>query len=208
MLKSLWKRVGGGERTFLPRKVSLATVKRRILPLTTMLLVALTGCALLSRQAGIPETSIIKVATAIEQAVVAGADSPIVLEDEPDFKTNLPELVQIVRRRQSRAVVIVEFKQKPCLGETARGLIKYVKCPECRGNSTLHARVANVILLENNDRWLMYETLAKANNLSASGRKRIQTLFHQVRIELARPGDLLQLSPGAAWTEKAGTDSP
>jgi hypothetical protein len=49
----------------------------------------------------------------------------------------------------------------------------------------------------------MYETLAKANNLSASGRKRIQTLFHQVRIDLARPGDLLQLTPGEPWTEKA-----
>lgn len=177
-------------------------MKRRILPLTAMLLLALTGCALLSRQAEIPEPSVIKVATAIEQAVLADADSPIVLEDEPDFKANLPELVQTLRRRQLRAGVIREFKEKPCLGENAKGLIKYVKCPECRGNSTLHVRVANTILLENNDRWLMYETLAKANNLSASGRKRIQTLFHQVRIDLARPGDLLQLTPGAAWTEK------
>ena len=155
-----------------------------------MLLLTLTGCALLSRQADIPETSVIKVATAIEQTVLAGADSPITLEDEPDFKANLPELVQTVRRRQLKAAVIREFKDKPCVGETARGLIKYVKCPECRGRSTLHARVANVILLENNDRWLMYETLAKANDLSASGRKQIQTLFHQVRINLARPGDL------------------
>ena len=178
-------------------------MERRIVPPTTVLLLALTGCALLSRQADIPEPSIIKVATAIEQAVLADADSPISLEDEPDFKANLPELVQTIRRRQLRAGVIREFKEIPCLGETAKGLIKYVKCPECRGRSTLHARVANTILLENNDRWLMYETLAKANSLSASGRKRIQTLFHQVRIDLARPGDLLQLTPGAPWTEKA-----
>jgi len=177
-------------------------VKRLLLPLATTLLLTLTGCALLSRQADIPEPSVIKVATAIEQAVLADADSPIVLEDEPDFRANLPELLQTLRRRQLRAGVIREFKEIPCLGETAKGLIKYVKCPECRGRSTLHARVANTILLENNDRWLMYETLAKANGLSASGRKRVQTLFHQVRIDLARPGDLLQLTPGAPWTEK------
>ena len=187
----------------LSKRISPATVKRRIFPLTTTLLLALTGCALLSRQADITEPSVVKVATTIEQAVLAGADSPIVLEDEPDFKANLPELVQTIRRRQLRAGVIREFKEIPCLGETAKGLIKYVKCPECRGNSTLHARVANTILLENNDRWLMYETLAKANNLSASGRKRIQSLFHQVRIDLARPGDFIQLTPGEPWTQKA-----
>ena len=181
-------------------------VNRCILPLSAALVLALTGCALLSKQPDIPEPSIIKVATAIEQAVLAGADSPIVLEDEPDFKANIPELAQTIRRRQLRAAVIREFKKIPCLGETAKGLIKYVKCPECRGRSTLHARVANTILLENNDRWLMYETLAKANGLSASGRKRVQTLFHQVRIDLARPDDLLQLGPGDPWTKKTGEE--
>ncbi len=168
----------------------------------------LGGCALLSRQPEIAEEPIIEVARAIEQAVIGGPDAPAVIEDQPGFKTNLPEVVEIIQRRQSRAPVTAEFKDKGYIGETARALIKYVKNPDCGRDSKLHARVAYLILAENDDRWAMYEALADANGLSASGRQRIQTLFHQVRIELAQPDHLLQLTPGADWTKKADAQRP
>jgi len=168
----------------------------------------LGGCALVSRQPETAEEPIREVARAIEQTVMAGPDAPIAVESQPGFEANLPEVVQIIRRRQSRAPVVAEFKDKGYIGETARGLIKYVKNPDCRRDSRLHARVAYVILAENDDRWAMYEALADANGLSASGRKRVQSLFHQVRIDLAQPGHLIQLTPGAEWTKKADAERP
>jgi len=189
---------------------SLLPTTRGRLPSTVYCLLVFcliaAGCALFSKQPEIPEESVTRVADAIERAVLAGSDSPISIEDQPGFKANVPAVVQAARRRQSRAAVVAEFKAKRCLGETARGRIKYVTCPECRADSTLHARVAYLILSENEDRLAMYETLARENRLSASGRKRIQSLFHQVRIDLAEPGHLLQLTPGADWTKKGDTE--
>jgi len=140
--------------------------------------------------------------------VMAGPDAPIAVENEPGFEADVPEVVEIVERRQSRALVVAEFKDKGYIGETARGLIKYVRNPDCGRDSRLHARVAYLILAENNDRWAMYEALADANGLSASGRKRIQLLFHQVRIDLAQPGHLIQLTRGADWIKKADAPRP
>ena len=187
-----------------------STLKRRLPSSVYRLLILCfigAGCALFSKQPEIPDESVMHVADAIERAVLAGPESPIVIEDQPGFKANVPAVVQAVRRRQSRAAVVAEFKGKGYLGETAGGRIKYVKCPELRKDSRLHARVAYLILAENDDRMVMYETLARENRLSASGRKRIQTLFHQVRVDLAEPGHLLQLTPGADWTKKGDSES-
>lgn len=166
------------------------------------LLLAAAGCAAFSRQPEVPEEAMRRAATAIERAVLEGADSEIAFEDQPEFKGAAREVERAVRSRQSRIGVVGEFKQKGYVGENARGLLKYVKNSECQKDSRLHTRVANVILSDNGDRWRIYETLARENHLSGSGRKRIQTIFHEVRIELARPGDLLQLTDGAAWTKK------
>ena len=166
------------------------------------------GCAVLSKPPEIPEEALKKAATAIERAVLADAGSAITLKDEPEFKVRTTEIERAVRSRQSRIGIVAEFKQKGYVGEGVRGLLRYVKNPECDTDARLHARVANVILSENADRWRIYEALARENHLSGSGRKHIQAIFHQVRIEVARPGDLLQLTPGAPWTKKTDAESP
>ena len=177
-------------------------------PTAILLWLLIVGCAALSREPPLPEESVTKIAAAIEQTVLTGAEAGITVEDAPGFKARLFEVVQAMQARQARVETVTEFKQKGYVGEGARGLIKYVKNDECRADARLHDRVANVILSENADRWRIYETLARENRLSTRGRKRIQAIFHQVRIEVARPRELVQLSPGAGWTKKPGAEPP
>jgi len=169
---------------------------------------AVAGCRVFLRQTALDEAAVKEAATGIEQAVLGGLGAGFVLQDKPNFKVGSTELSQIIQRRQSRVGVVAEFKQKGCLGESADGLITYVKCPECQTNARLHNRAAQVILSENDERWRMYETLARENHLSSRARRRVQRIFHQARIDLAHPGDLVQLSPGSGWTKKADEKAP
>ena len=172
-----------------------------------MLLIA-AGCAAISKEPEVPEEALKRAVAAIEQAVIEGAGTAVEVAAEPEFKVNVQAIEPAVRSRQSRSKIVAEFKQKGYVGENARGLLKYVKNPDCQKDGQLHTRVANVILSENADRWRIYEALARENHLSGTGRKHIQTIFREVRIELAQPGDLLQLTPGAPWTKKATPESP
>ena len=196
----------------LPFTCCLPRTRHLRLPSTVYCLLVfsliLSGCALFSQEPEIADDPILQVARAIEQAVMTTPDSPAAIEDQGAFTANVPEVVQILHRRQLRAPVVAEFKDKGYIGESARALIKYVRNPDCGRDSKLHARVAYLILSENDDRWALYEALADANGLSASGRKRIQSLFHQVRSDLARPGHLVQLEPGADWTKKPDAPHP
>jgi hypothetical protein len=171
-----------------------------------LLLFVAAGCAAFSKQPAMPETSIQEATAAIERTVVEG-ETAVALNDQPGFKVRSPEVAMAVMGRQARIGIVTEFKRKGYVGECAKSLLKYVKNPECRKDSRLHGRVANVILSENADRWRIYEELAKLNRQSGSGRKRIQAAFHKVRIELARPGDMIQISAGVPWTKKAGEES-
>jgi len=181
--------------------------RRARLPSTVyLLLFAVAGCAAFSKQPTMPEASIEEAATVIERTVIEG-ETPVVVNDRPGFKVRSPEVAMAVMGRQARIAIVMEFKRKGYVGECARSLLKYVENPECRKDSRLHGRVANLIMSENADRWRIYEELAKLNRQSGSGRKRIQAAFHKARIDLARPGDMIQLSTGASWTKKAGDQS-
>ncbi len=173
---------------------------------TTALLLVVTGCAALSDRVEVPEEALQEAAVAIERTVVGG-EASVVLKDQPEFKARSPEIMLAMMGRQARIGIVTEFKRQGYVGENARALLKYVKNAACQKDSTLHARVANVILSENADRWRIYEELARLNGLSGSGRKSIQAAFHRARIELARPGDMIQLNTGASWTKKAGEES-
>jgi uncharacterized protein YdbL (DUF1318 family) len=173
---------------------------------TVALLLAVAGCAALSDRVEVPEESLQEAAVAIERTVVEG-EASVALKDQLEFKARSPEISLAVMGRQSRIGIVAEFKRKGYVGESVRALLTYVKNADCRKDARLHSRVANVILSENADRWRIYEELARLNRLSGSGRKLIQTAFHEARIELARPGDMIQLSTGASWTKKAGEES-
>jgi hypothetical protein len=154
----------------------------------------------------VPEAAVHEVATAIERTVIEG-EASVALEDQPDFKARSPEIALAMMGRQSRIGIVTEFKRKGYVGECARSLVKYVKNPDCQKDSKLHSRVAYVIVSENTDRWRIYEELRKMNRVSGSGRKRIQAIFHEVRLELARPGDMIQRGAGLPWTKKAGEEA-
>ena len=109
-----------------------------------------------------------------------------------DIKNMTPEVTQAISNRQSRYEELQSSKAAGSVGENNRGYVEVLNgSPE--GQSLVSA--------ENNDRRVIYQTIASQNNLGPSDVAIVEGVFGEVQREKARPGESIQNAAGE-WVKK------
>ncbi|MBI3313925.1 MAG: YdbL family protein [Candidatus Omnitrophica bacterium] len=109
-----------------------------------------------------------------------------------DLKTMTPEVTQAISNRQGRYEELQSLKTKGDVGENNHGYVEVL-------NSA--SGIQSLVDLENQDRKVIYQTIAEQNNLGPSGFAIIETVFGEVQRDKARAGESIQ-NPDGAWVKK------
>ena len=109
-----------------------------------------------------------------------------------DIKQMTPEVEKAIANRQARYSELQGLKAEGSVGENNKGYA------EALGDSSSAKSIASA---ENEDRKVIYRTIAEQNNLGAEGLALIETVFAEVQHEKARAGDPVQDASGA-WGKK------
>ena len=105
------------------------------------------------------------------------------------IKQMTPEVEAALNNRRDRFDALRELKSKGSIGENNSGYVEALS-PDAQDAATA----------ENNDRKVIYQTIAEQNNLKdAIGT--IEKVFAQVQREKAQAGDKIQQEDGS-WTTK------
>ena len=112
-------------------------------------------------------------------------------EAKYSLKEMTPEVSAALEARRARFDNLADLKSKGMVGEDDRGYVKaLVSEPE----------VEAVVDVENNDRKLVYTTIAQQNNLAAE-MATIEKVFAEVQRDKAEPGEKIQDANGQ-WVTK------
>jgi uncharacterized protein len=109
-----------------------------------------------------------------------------------DLKTMTPAVERAITNRQNRYSDLQALKSQGAVGENSRGYVEALSDA---------AGVQAVVQAENQDRKVIYQTIAEQNNLGSSGFAVIETIFGEVQREKARPGESIQ-NPTGEWVKK------
>lgn len=125
--------------------------------------------------------------------ILAAALTPMSASAEAKYslKEMTPEVSAALEARRARFDNLADLKSKGMAGEDDRGYVKaLVSAPE----------VEAVVDAENNDRKLVYTTIAQQNNLAAE-MATIEKVFAEVQRDKAKPGEKIQDANGQ-WVTK------
>ena len=116
---------------------------------------------------------------------------PVFAEGGYSIKQMTPEVQSALSNRRDRFDQLRTLKASGAIGENNHGYVEVLK----QGNGA-----DGVAAAENNDRKVIYQTIAQQNGLeSAVGT--IETVFAQVQRDKAAAGDQIQMEDGQ-WTTK------
>ena len=110
------------------------------------------------------------------------------------LKKGDPAVQKVLGSRKARSPELRALKKKGVIGENNRGFIKVLK-------PTLTPKGKNLIEAENQDRKLIYETVAAQNHLGPDGLAKVEEQYAKTRRERAKKGDRIQL-PSGKWVKK------
>jgi hypothetical protein len=168
-------------------------------------LIVLAGCARYGNPLGrteadysnLPTESLHTAALYIEQQVVEQNRTPD-LSDKENFKLNSPAVQQALRSRAARAHLVKDMLDSGYLFENNNGRIEIIRTKAYKdsGDAKSRDRDALVVISENNDRRMMYESLQEINNLNPADRSAIEEIFFNARKELLVVGHLYEGSDG------------
>ncbi|MDP8266401.1 MAG: DUF1318 domain-containing protein [Candidatus Aceula meridiana] len=118
--------------------------------------------------------------------------APIVWAAEKyTIKEMTPEVMSALEDRRSRYDELQRIKQQGKAGENNRGYVDAFSD---------EADVKRLVDLENKDRKIIYQTIARQNNLE-SAIATIEKVFAQTQRDNAEPGEKIQLEDGQ-WSTK------
>ena len=132
----------------------------------------------------LPEAAMREVAYAIESAV-AEENREAVVEDRGGVIVSTPEVKQAVRTRAARHQLVSTFLDTGHAVEQANGRIKILRSREYSKSTPARARDRDALLImsENNDRWVIYEGILKASELSPRALSGITHIFAAERVK-------------------------
>ncbi len=151
----------------------------------------------------VPKDTLSAVAREVEQAIQSGTRDPKIADRE-GVKVNTPEILQAIRTRAARSVLINEFLDTGFAAEHRDGLI-YVHLSKEYTKSTKRRqrdRQAYLVKNENDDRWAIYEGLLNANKYGARSLSAIQDIFAEARRQAMTPGQKYQGADGKIVTKE------
>lgn len=108
------------------------------------------------------------------------------------IKQMTPEVTVALENRRSRYEQLQDLKKQGLVGENNKGYISVLKH---------NIDIIGVIEAENQDRKVIYETIAVQNQLGSGAIGVIEKAFANVQREKARPGEKVQLENGD-WVSK------
>ena len=108
-----------------------------------------------------------------------------------DIKEMTPEVQKALDNRRERFEQLKAFKAKGMIGENNQGYTEALSA---------NVDVQILVKAENQDRKVIYETIAQQNNLTEA-MATIQEVFAQVQRDKAQPGEKIQNKDGT-WVEK------
>lgn len=167
-------------------------------------LVFLCGCVSIStpffrgkpNYAEVPAEALKTAAVEIEQAVQAGNREPQIADRE-GVVVNTEVVLQAIRMRAARIELVNAFLDSGFGREDANGLVRVLNSKEYRKATSGKQRSRNALLVlnENNDRWDIYEGIAKASKLKGQTAT-IQDAFYKARVEVMKKGQKYQTAEG------------
>ena len=154
-----------------------------------------SGCAGTGVLKSIDPNAAAEIASTIEDTVAGKVDLDTLPAAISGFTVSSAGVLEAISSRRERLESIEQYKDKLCIGENRRGLVHYRPCSECE-NPELRELVMTLIVEENDDRWTIYERIAKGNHLGRAASRTLRDAFceeHKVR---TAPGNLYQDETG------------
>lgn len=130
-----------------------------------------------------------EVAAYIETQVREGNRTPE-LTNRENFIVNTEEIQQTLRSRAARAELIQVLLDSGHAVEQFDGKISVLRTAAYRKSGDRHDkdRDAMIVISENRDRVILYDSLRDANNYSSAARSAIEEIFYAARKAALKPG--------------------
>lgn len=145
----------------------------------------------------LPVDTMREVAYYFEEQVRNGNRTPE-LADRADLRIETPEVAQSLRSRAARAHLIKELLDSGHSVEQSDGKIAIIRSAAYKraGTKNDRDRNASIIIFENRDRVILYDSLRKTNNLSSAARSAIEEIFFAARKSALGPGHKYRVDGG------------
>ncbi|MFP6583281.1 MAG: hypothetical protein VCD00_12110 [Candidatus Hydrogenedentota bacterium] len=139
------------------------------------------------------------IAEQLEGGVAAEIREPT-LTNTVETVIDTPEIAQALKSRAARYQLVQELLDSGFTMEQLDGKISILRSGEYKNayTSAQKDRHALIVISENRDRVLIYESIQDANSFSAAGRSAIEEVFSSVRIENLKSGQKYQGPDGEA----------
>lgn len=145
----------------------------------------------------VPEADLRAVAREIEEQVAAG-NREAELNDHGEIVVNTEALRHAVRTRAARYAILSELLDSGHAWERRNGRVWIVRSNAYKTFGTKNDRNRHALIVnsENRDRWLLYESIIKDNNLPQKALATVQSIFSEERFELLKPGQKYETPSG------------
>jgi len=136
----------------------------------------------------VPADALRDVAEQIETAVRNGEREPDI--DGGSLSVDNPEIKQAIRSRAARNELLQAFLDRGFAFEGQGGLVYTIRNREYKDATSRRERDRHALLVlgENENRWTIYEELARENDLGSGTVSAIQKIFAQTRIDMMTTG--------------------
>lgn len=145
----------------------------------------------------VPEDDLRAVALQIEEQVAAG-NREAELIDHGEIVVNTDVLRHAVRTRAARHAVLSELLDSGHAWERLNGRVWIIRSSAYKtfGSKNDRNRHALIVSSENRDRWLLYESIIKDNDLPQKALATVQSIFSEERFGLLKPGQKYETRSG------------
>ena len=173
-------------RTYVPPHIAAA-----------LLIPVLFGCVSIGGTVSLPTSDVDeqpldalrRVSSAIEREVLAGNREASFM-DSTEVTLHDPAILHAIRTRAARSELVLDFLLTGHAWERQDGRIWILHSKEYKkaGNSRGKDRDAVVVMSENENRWTLYEEIAKQNAWSRRSVSAVERVFFEERLKLLAPG--------------------
>lgn len=172
------------------------------------LLMTITGCASVPSvsvplpssapdYSKVPAASMRLAAMEIEQAIRVG-DRELTVENRDDLVLEDPKIQQAIRTRAARAQLVSSFLDTGHGWERRDGRLWIIRTSAYKNSGTKQSRDLDAMMVnsENRDRWTLYETIVKVNDLPNRSHSAVESIFFEARLGLMDPGQVYETETG------------
>ena len=149
----------------------------------------------------LPKDTITEIAYYLEEQVRAEEREPV-LKDRPNLIIDTPEIKQASRSRAARYALVQDLLNSGHMLEQSDGKLAVIRTSAYKGDTTRQDRDrhALIVISENRDRDIIYDTLRRANGYSIAARSAIEELFFVARKSYLEPGQKFRIDGGEIQT--------